>query len=203
MRKYLFLIFLLVYTIISCAQIKGSDSELSKSTLEIPKLETFKCKDNTTKAHIYGLFPKIINYKGFVFSKVLYCDSNYEPYALGFLYRNRNTRQEMKIVIHDFNDSYFDTNVGIHYKDAYLSPFAPENQKNGFSKSKTIKLFDENVVESPRFAPDYKESDYVCFYGHNKNRYLIEITIKDKKNIFNKSEMMEEFVMEYLSQVKI
>lgn len=198
MKRIVFVL-LMFSSFVSFSQFKNLDLESSKSTLGIRKPKFFE----KTKAHIYTLFPQIENYKGFVFSEFLYCEKVHPYAAVGVLYRNRRQRQEMKIVIHDFNDSIFGTNLGEHLKDIRLYMITSEAEKIGARKSENVKLFDKNIVGSERFANYHKKTDYVYFYGYNKSRYLIEILIMDKKNIFNKPEKIEDFIVDYLNLVKI
>lgn len=206
--KLLYIFIFTLYASASFSQVKTKNTnQLSCCTYNtdqnsvIPKLEDLKCKNDITKNNIYSIFPQIINYKDFDFLNIIYCNDESPHAALGFIYYNSQSQEDIKISITDFNDSYFETIVGVHLKDILLWPFTAEAKELGHCKTEKINNFDRNIVMSSGFYRNGEKSPYACFNGYYKNRYLIEILIKCKNNRFNKPKKVEEFVIDYLNQM--
>ena len=223
--KKLFFLALIFISLNAFAQIETDCDDLNKlaccPSLEsgyIPEILPWdKVGSKTTyKEAIYGMFPKILEYKEFIY-RDLFSSSfqNLEEYApldpptltnskLSFSYCIPNTRQVMKVEITDYNAPFFETKIGKALKDLDLVVFQPNAIALGIHNHSPLnKKYKNSVIASTRFSPYGGESDDVQYIAYVSDRYLITITIDDKPMRFTKPIQVEEFINDYVSQINL
>lgn len=169
---------------------RKKENSANSAIIAIPPLSELKCKDQ--KAGLYKIFPKIPIYKGFLFNEIMHCSENSKSGAmLEFQYCIAKTRLHMTIIICDFNDPFYKTDVGKSQVNLYQALFqAGVNPilKTYLSKNK---VFDQSFIAMPG-----EREKYVTFEGLYKNRYYVHLVIDGDR--FKLSTEVDAFLEDYI-----
>ena len=169
---------------------------------EIPSWEKISCKTIFKEAE-YGMFPKLLEYKGYIFREVISCAVQNMDCILTFDYCIPKTRQKMRIEIKDYKDPFFQTEMGKASKNIDLLMLKPNAIALGSRDLSVNKKYKNSKIVSARFSPYGGKSDTVGYIAYVNERYFISISIDDKPKRFTESLQVEEFLKDYISQINL
>ena len=169
---------------------------------EIPSWEKISCKTIFKEAE-YGMFPKLLEYKGYIFREVISCAVQNMDCILTFDYCIPKTRQKMRIEIKDYKDPFFQTEMGKASKNIDLLMLQPNAIALGSRDLSVNKKYKNSKIVSARFSPYGGKSDTVGYIAYVNERYFISISIDDKPKRFTESLQVEEFLKDYISQINL
>lgn len=177
-----------------------------RGEIKITPLAELGCKEE--KGDLYGMFPRITIYAGYIFKQIASCNSHdVDPYQgrLEFIYCMPETCLEMRVTIYDFKDPFFQTDAGKMHKSIFLMPFdpTPAAAVMGVHLATSIDKFDKEIVVSTRFGSMGGSSDAVSYLAYDQERYLIAIEIDDKSKRFTEPIQVENFVSGYVKLIKL
>ena len=212
--KKIFLIPLILLSFSAFAQIENDCNDVNKlnccPSLEDgyePKIPLVKDIHQTVyKIAEYEMFPKLLEYKDYIFSEVSSKAVQNMDNNISFYYCIPKTRQRMKVNITDFSDPFYETTNGKASKGIDLIYFNNPGAALSFgahSVSPINKKYKKSIIVSSRFSPYGGKEDSVSFLAYVNDRYLIAITIDDKPKRFTEPLQVEEFIKEYVSQINL
>ncbi|CAM3576444.1 hypothetical protein FLGE108171_03970 [Flavobacterium gelidilacus] len=170
---------------------------------KIPAWEDVGCK-TAYKETEYLMFPKILEYKGYIFKQLTSCAVQNMDCILTIDYCLQKTRQNLRVEIKDYKDPFFESKMGIASKNIDLIVFQPGAVGLGsHSLSPLNKKYKNSVIVSSRFSPYGGEEDSVSYIAYVNERYLIHIIIDDKPKYFTEAIQVEKFLKEYISQINL
>ena len=212
--KKIFLIPLILLTFSAFAQIENDCNDVNKlnccPSLEDgyePKIPPVKDIHQTVyKIAEYDMFPKILEYKGYIFREVISKAVQNMDNNISFYYCIPKTRQRIQVNITDYSDPFFETKTGKAVKNLDLIYF--NNPKSGVifgahNVSPVNKKYKKSIIMSMRFSPYGGKSDDVFYIAYVNDRYLIKINIDDKPKRFTEPIQVEEFLKEYIANINL
>lgn len=199
MKNYLFILALL-FNIILFAQTNGDCAETSSccpagnvADLKITSLEELDCAKRD--ATLYDIFPKVVQYKGWLFNQINKCENGDLGKELQFEYCIANKTYKMQVLIIDIEDPFYETDFGRAVKNSFLIHFTTGLAGNAMFKSyqSKNKKLDNSYID---MSSAEEITPYVSFDALHKGQYYIHIVI-DGKNL-KKPDEVDVFLKEYI-----
>lgn len=199
MKKHIIIITLFLNTFLH-AQTNGDCDETNSccpaanvAELKITPLEELDCAKRD--ASLYAIFPKVVQYKGFLFNQINKCEQGDLSSELQFEYCIANKTYKMLVLIVDVKDPFYETDLGKALKNSFLEHFTSGLAGNAMFKSykSKNKKLDNSYIDMS--SVDAK-MPYVSYDAFHKNKYYIHIVI-DGKNLKNPNEV-DVFIKEYI-----
>lgn len=212
--KNIIVIIAFIITASASAQVENDCDDINKPSccpsLEdgyVPKIPPVEDIHQTVyKIAEYDMFPKILEYKGYIFREVMSKAVQNMDSNMSFYYCIPKTRQRMKVNIADFSDPFYETTNGKASKDIGLIYFNNPEAAVAFgahSVSPKNKKYKKSIIVSSRFSPYGGKEESVSFLAYINDRYLLAITIDDKPKRFTEPLQVEEFIKDYVSQINL
>ena len=199
MEKHIFIILLFLNTFLY-GQTNGDCEETSLCCpagnvvdLKITPLEELDCAKKD--AALYAIFPKVVQYKGFLFNQINKCVDDDLGNELQFEYCIANKTYKMQVLIVDIKYPFYETDLGKAIKNSFLIHFTP-----GFAGNTTFKSYKSKNKKLDNSYIDMSSAEnkkpYVSYDALHKDRYYIHIVL-DGKNLKNPDEV-DVFIKEYI-----
>lgn len=160
---------------------------------EMPKLEDLKCISE--KGYLYSILPKLVEYKGYLFTGYSKCNYVAIDFAQSFQfdYCIGSKEQKMTVEITDLESSFYKSENGKAQKEGILMVFKPEMINPYLHNYKSEnKNFDICTVRLPKVT---NGKPYVAFEALQNKRFWIHIIIEGDK--FKTTKEVDTFINEY------